>query len=164
VVIIAAGVAYAALAGMPLVTGLYAACCRRWWRCCGALHAAVGGADRADLAAGGASLSGLAEPGSARWVDLAVWLALLSGLLQLVLGRRAASAGCSTSSARPVLMGFTQAAALLIIASQLPALLGLKGSLQPADRQPQFDLRAAAYGWCSVALLLLAASAGRACP
>jgi len=35
--VIPQGVAYAALAGMPLVTGIYAAmlpCCRRWWRCC----------------------------------------------------------------------------------------------------------------------------------
>jgi hypothetical protein len=70
-------VAYAALAGMPLVTGLYAALLP-------ALVGVLWGASTR-LSVGptaltcllvAASLSGLAEPGSARWVDLAVWLAL----------------------------------------------------------------------------------------
>jgi SulP family sulfate permease len=149
-------VAYAALAGMPLVTGLYAALLP-------ALVGVLWGASTR-LSVGptaltcllvAASLSGLAEPGSARWVDLAVWLAFLSGLLQLVLGLGGFGWLLNVISA-PVLMGFTQAAALLIIASQLPALLGLKGSLASLLTQPQIDLRAAAYGLGSVALLLLA--------
>ena len=149
-------VAYAALAGMPLVTGLYAALLP-------ALVGVLWGASTR-LSVGptaltcllvAASLSGLAEPGSTRWVDLAVWLAFLSGLLQLVLGLGGFGWLLNVISA-PVLMGFTQAAALLIIASQLPALLGLKGSLASLLTQPQIDLRAAAYGLGSVALLLLA--------
>jgi SulP family sulfate permease len=37
----------------------------------------------------------------------------------------------------PVLAGFSQAAALLIIASQLPALLGLQGSLAQLLHSPR---------------------------
>ena len=64
----------------------------------------------------GASLTGLAEPGSAQWVLLAVWLALLSGAVQLALG---ASGGAWVLNlvSSPVLAGFTQAAALLLNAS-----------------------------------------------
>lgn len=149
-------VAYAALAGMPLVTGLYAALLP-------ALVGVMWGASTR-LSVGptaltcllvAASLTGMAEPGSARWVDLAVWLALMSGLLQLALGLGGFGWLLNIIST-PVLMGFTQAAALLIIASQLPALLGLKGSLSSLLTQPQFEAGAAAFGLLSLALLLLA--------
>ena len=151
-------VAYAALAGMPLVTGLYAALLP-------ALVAAMWGASTR-LSVGptaltcllvAASLTGMAEPGSARWVDLAVWLALLSGLLQLVMGLGGFGWLLNIISA-PVLMGFTQAAALLIIASQVPALIGLKGSLGSLLGEPSLDLRATAFGVASLALLLLGRS------
>ena len=123
------GVAYAALAGMPLVTGIYASLLP-------ALVAALWGASTR-LSVGptaltcllvSSSLTGLAEPGSAQWVELAVWLALLSGGVQLLmgLGRSGWLLNLVTS---PVLTGFTQAAALLILASQVPTLLGLEGSL-----------------------------------
>lgn len=122
--VIPQGVAYAALAGMPLVTGIYASLLP-------ALIAVLFSASPR-LSVGptaltcllvGASLSGLAEPGSAQWVALAVWLALLSGLLQIALGF--ARFGWLLNLVNsPVLMAFTQAAAVLIIASQLPALLG----------------------------------------
>lgn len=151
-------VAYAALAGMPLVTGLYAALLP-------ALVAAMWGASTR-LSVGptaltcllvAASLTGMAEPGSARWVDLAVWLALLSGLLQLIMGLGGFGWLLNIISA-PVLMGFTQAAALLIIASQLPALIGLKGSLSSLLGDPSLDLRATAFGVGALALLLLGRS------
>jgi SulP family sulfate permease len=73
----------------------------------------------------GASLSGMAEPGSPQWVALAVWLALLSGGVQLLLGVGNYGWLINLVSA-PVMMGFTQAASLLIMASQVPALLGIK--------------------------------------
>ena len=52
----------------------------------------------------------------------------------------------------PVLSGFSQAAAVLIIASQLPALLGLKGSLSTLFHHPVLDLEGLAYGAASLAL------------
>ena len=100
----------------------------------------------------------MAEPGSAQWVALAVWMALLSGLLQLVLGvvRFGWLLNLVTS---PVLGGFTQAAALLILASQLPALLGLRTSWHALAQSPSphhFDFTALAFGLGSLALLVLA--------
>ncbi len=153
------GVAYAALAGMPLVTGIYAslvpALVAVLWS--SSTRLGVGPTALTSLLIG-ASLTGMAEPGSAHWVQLAAWMALLSGLLQLLLGalRFGWLLNLVTS---PVLGGFTQAAALLILASQLPALLGLRttwGALASDPSVHHFDLRALAFGLGSLALLVLA--------
>src|SRR5690606_15583616 len=74
------------------------------------------------------ALSGKAAPGSAEWVALAGWLAVLSGLIQIGLGTLRQGWLMDLVSS-PVLMAFTQAAALLIITSQLPGMLGVSGSL-----------------------------------
>src|SRR3954466_10908630 len=87
VIMIPQSVAYAGLAGMPLITGLYATFLP--------MLAAVLFSASTRLSVGpsalssvlvGASLIGLAEPGSGQWVMLAVWLALLSGMMQLAVG------------------------------------------------------------------------------
>lgn len=151
------GVAYAALAGMPLVTGIYAslipALVAVLWSASPRLG--VGPTALTSLLIG-TSLLGLAEPGSAHWVSLAVWIALLSGLLQWSLGALRAGWLLNLVTS-PVLNGFTQAAALLILASQLPALLGLRTTWHAFFTAPSvhhFDLRAAAIGLGSVALLM----------
>ncbi|PVY55609.1 MULTISPECIES: SulP family inorganic anion transporter [unclassified Simplicispira] len=153
------GVAYAALAGMPLVTGIYASLLP------GLVAVLWGSSTRLGVGPTaltslliGTSLSGLAVPGSAQWVSLAVWIALLSGALQLVLGlvRFGWLLNLVTS---PVLSGFTQAAALLILASQLPGLLGLHVSLTELIGSPSlqhFDVAGAAMGLGSIAALWLA--------
>lgn len=153
--VIPQGVAYAALAGMPLVTGIYASLLP-------ALIAVLFSASPR-LSVGptaltcllvGASLSGLAEPGSAQWIALAVWLALLSGLLQIGLGF--ARFGWLLNLVNsPVLMAFTQAAAVLIIASQLPALLGF-ADWDTLFTPPYLHWPALAFGVASFALLVLA--------
>ena len=152
-VLVPQAVAYAALAGMPLVTGLYAALLP-------ALVATLwGGTNRLSVGPTAltclliaSSLSGMAEPASPEWVALAVWLALLSGALQLVLGLVKAGWLLNLVSS-PVLTGFSQAAGVLIIASQLPALLGLDGPLTSLLTTPHFNLVGMAFGLCSLALL-----------
>ena len=153
------GVAYAALAGMPLVTGIYAslvpALVAVLWS--SSTRLGIGPTALSSLLIG-ASLTGMAEPASAHWVALAVWMALLSGLLQIVLGvvRFGWLLNLVTS---PVLGGFTQAAALLILVSQLPDLLGLHtgwAALAAAPSPGQFHLPALAFGVASLALLTLA--------
>lgn len=153
------GVAYAALAGMPLVTGVYAslipALVAVLWS--SSTRLGVGPTALTSLLIG-ASLTGLADPGSAEWVALAAWMALLSGMLQLVLGvvRFGWLLNLVTS---PVLSGFTQAAALLILASQLPALTGLRVPFEILLAGPQwshFDWIGAGFGLGSVAALVLA--------
>lgn len=125
-VMVPQAVAYAGLAGMPLVTGLYACLLPAL------LAGLLGSANRLSVGPAaltcvliGASLTGLAEPGSADWVSLAVWLSLLSGGIQLLLGLGNYGWLINLVSS-PVMMGFTQAASLLIMASQVPALLGVK--------------------------------------
>ena len=127
-------VAYAGLTGMPLVTGLYAGLLP--------LLVSVLFSSSTRLSVGpaaltcvltAASLVGLAEPGSPQWVALAVWLAILSGVIQLALGAGGFAWMLNLVSS-PVLLGFTQAAALLIMASQLPAFLGLQGPLSSVLR------------------------------
>ena len=159
-------VAYAAVAGMPLVTGIYAALLpslvAALWSSSSRLS--VGPTALTALMVSSA-LTGLAAPGSAEWVNLAVWLALLTGLAQLLLGFARFGWLLNIISA-PVLMGFTQAAALLILTSQLPALLGFKGNFYSMVTQawaqlsqlqvPLFQHAAAVFGLVSLVFLVLA--------
>jgi len=163
--VIPQGVAYASLAGMPLVTGIYASLLP-------ALVAVLFGASTR-LSVGptaltcllvGASLTGLAEPSSPEWVGLAVWLALFSGGLQVLLGLGRFGWLLNLVSA-PVLMAFTQAAAVLIIGSQLPHLLGTPGwsEIQSLFGQgvalseiPAPHAMSMAFGLGSLAILIIA--------
>ena len=161
-------VAYAALAGMPLVTGLYAAL----------LPAVVGvlwgGSTRLSIGPSAltcvlisASLAGMAQPGSALWVELAIWLALLAGTLQLLMGLLRYGWLLNLISS-PVMMGFTQAAGLLVMASQLPAISGWQpgGNIQASDLAFGLGSLAALFAakkwlpkWPSI-MLVVAATAG----
>ena len=156
VVMIPQSVAYAGLAGMPLVAGLYATFLPALVAVLfsASTRLSVGPSALSSVLVG-ASLVGLAQPTSASWVALAVWLALLAGGLQLAVGLTR-SAWVLNLVSSPVLTGFSQAAALLIIASQLPAMIGLKGSLGQLLHEPQFDLQALAYGATSLVLFVLA--------
>lgn len=154
--VIPQGVAYATLAGMPLITGIYAAMLP-------ALIAVLFSAS-SRLSVGptaltalliGTSLTGLAQPGSAQWVEMAVWLALMSGALQVGLGLFQFGWLLNLVSA-PVLMAFTQGAALLIISSQLPSLLGLHGNWHQLVNLSAWHLPSAAFGLICIALLTLA--------
>jgi SulP family sulfate permease len=142
-------VAYAALAGMPLVTGLYAALLPAligvMWG--GTLRLSTGPTALTCVLIS-ATLTGLAEPGSPLWVDMAIWLALMAGCLQLLMGAFKNGWLLNLISS-PVMMGFTQAAGLLIITSQLPALTGWQGGTS-------FNVPELAFGLGSLLLLLMA--------
>ena len=154
-VMIPQSVAYAGLAGMPLITGLYATFLPALVAVLfsSSTRLSVGPSALTSVLVG-ASLAGMAQPASGQWVQLVVWLALLSGGVQLALGA-SGSAWVLNLVSSPVLAGFSQAAALLIIASQLPAMLGLEGTLSSLWHQPQFDLMALGFGVVSVALFVL---------
>ncbi|MBS0428894.1 MAG: SulP family inorganic anion transporter [Proteobacteria bacterium] len=152
--VIPQGVAYAALAGMPLITGIYAALFPALIAVLFSSSArlSVGPTALTSLLVG-ASLAPLAVPGSREWVSLAVWLTLLSGAMQVLLG--AGRFGWLLRLVNsPVLMGFTQGAAVLITLSQLPALLGFTGrSFAQALHGPPPDFIAIAFGLGSMAML-----------
>ena len=163
-VMVPQSVAYAQLAGMPLVTGLYA--------CFLPLLLAALFSRSTRLSVGpsalssvlvGASLVGLAEPGSMQWVALAVWLALLAGAVQLAVGAGGAAWALNLVSS-PVLTGFTQAAALLIIASQLPALFGVAGPLAALLQAPLPSAETLGYGLGSLLLFELGKRYARRVP
>lgn len=156
VVMIPQSVAYAGLAGMPLVTGLYATFLPALLSVLFSASTRLStGPSALSSVLVGASLIGMAEPASASWVLLAVWLALLAGFLQLFVGLTG-SAWVLNLVSSPVLAGFSQAAALLIIASQLPALIGLEGPLAQVLHSPRLDLQALGYGVASLLIFIVA--------
>ena len=154
--IIPQGVAYAALAGMPLITGIYASLLP-------ALMAVLFSASQR-LSVGptaltailvSASLGGMATPGSAEWVNLTVWLSLMTGLLQVVLGF-ARFGWLLNLVSSPVLMAFTQGAGVLIISSQIPAMLGFTNGWSTLATGAGIDWASLVFGLVTLVLLLLA--------
>lgn len=162
-VLIPQAIAYATLAGMPPETGLYAALLPA---VIGALWGssqllAVGPVALTSLLVFG-SLSPMAVPGSGQWVALAIWLAVYSGLFQFLLGAFRLGRVADLVS-QPVIHGFINAAALIIIASQLPDLFGLHGmpsgqwrSLASGSAElPAGALISSLFGIAAVLLLVL---------
>ncbi len=154
--VIPQGVAYAALAGMPLITGIYASLLP-------ALVAVLFSASQR-LSVGptaltailvSASLGGMAVPGSAEWVNLTVWLSLMTGLLQVVLGF-ARFGWLLNLVSSPVLMAFTQGAGVLIILSQIPAMLGFTNGWSTLATGAGMDWASLVFGLVTLVLLLLA--------
>ena len=163
-VLVPQALAYATLAGMPPETGLYAALIPSiigvLWGSSPLL--AVGPVALTSLLTF-ASLQPLATPGSAEWVQLAIWLAIYSGLIQFALGALKLGAVANFVSF-PVISGFINAAALIIIFSQLPALLGLPGHLDlgwfgraaaTLRESPAQMAATAAFGLGALVLLML---------
>ncbi|NJB87049.1 SulP family sulfate permease [Lewinella marina] len=125
VVLIPQAMAYGLLAGVDPVYGLYAALLPLlvYTLLASSPHVAVGPTALASLL----TLSGLthlATPNTPEFLLLAVALAALTGLLQLLFGLLRLGGMVSLLS-RPVLSGFVSAAALLIVASQVKSFLGL---------------------------------------
>ena len=154
--VIPQGVAYAALAGMPLITGIYASLLP-------ALVAVLFSASQR-LSVGptaltailvSASLGGMATPGSTEWVNLTVWLSLMTGLLQVVLGF-ARFGWLLNLVSSPVLLAFTQGAAVLIISSQIPAMLGFTQGWSGLLTGAGIDWASMVFGLVTLVLLLLA--------
>jgi len=124
-VLIPQSMAYAQLAGLPAYYGLYAAFLPP-------MVAALWGSS-AQLATGpvavvsllsASALAPLAASGSERFIALAVLLALMVGLIQLTLGVFKLGVVVNFLS-HPVIVGFTNAAAIIIGLSQLNKLFGL---------------------------------------
>ncbi|PKO55261.1 MAG: sodium-independent anion transporter, partial [Betaproteobacteria bacterium HGW-Betaproteobacteria-19] len=163
-VLIPQSLAYAQLGSLPPYIGLYAALLPAL---IGALFGSCGQLSTGPVALTalltGASLLPLARPDTPEFLALAVLLALLSGLIQLALGVLRLGWLLNLLS-HPVLMGFINAAALVICLSQLPPLLGLalpQGGQFIADLIRAFSsgdgihLQAALFGLGALATLIL---------
>lgn len=124
-IVLPQGVAFATIAGLPPEFGLYAAIVP-------AIVAALFGSSRhmvtgpttAISIAVFASVSPLAEPGSASYISLVLTLTFLTGLLQLLMGL-ARMGGLVNFISHTVVIGFTAGAAVLIAVSQVKHFLGL---------------------------------------
>lgn len=126
-VLIPQALAYAKLAGLDPVHGLYAAVAAP---IAGAVvgsspYLQTGPVAVTSLLTFGA-LSSLGDPQTARFALLAGLLAILVGLIRLGVGVVGAGPIAYLMS-QPVVVSFTAAAALLIICSQVPGLLGAEG-------------------------------------
>jgi SulP family sulfate permease len=125
VVVLPQGVAFATLAGMPPVYGLYAAMVP-------AIIAALFGSSRY-LVSGPttaasivvfSALSVLAEPGSPEYIGYALTLTFMVGVIELTMGLARLGALVNFIS-HSVIVGFTAGAAILIAASQLKHFFGI---------------------------------------
>ena len=124
-VMIPQSLAYAKLAGLPPQVGLYAALLPA---VIAALFGSCGQLSTGPVALSGllvgASILPLAAGDPARALALALLLALLSGLIQLAIGVLRLGWLLNLLSV-PVLMGFVNAAALIICLTQIPPLFGV---------------------------------------
>lgn len=165
--------AYAALAGMPPVAGLYASIVPL------VAYAMLGTSGQ--LAVGpvaivslltASTLAPLAAGDPARYVMLAGLLAVMVGVIQVVLGLLRAGRLTALLS-HPVVSGFTSAAAIVIATSQLDKLLGVSigrpdgwtgriGALLSSVEGTH--LPTLAVGTIAIALLLLGKRFGRRIP
>jgi SulP family sulfate permease len=159
VVLVPQSLAYAQLAGMPAYRGLFAAAI--------APLVAAPFASSPYLQPGPtavsalltyAALSPLAPLGSAQYMALGLLLALLVGVIRLAVGLLRAGVLAHLMS-EPLLVGFVPAAALIIVASQLPVVLGV-------DTRGENDFYRAAWalahvdGWQVEAIAIAALVSG----
>jgi SulP family sulfate permease len=125
VIVLPQCVAFATLAGMPIEYGLY---CAMVPAVIAALFGSswhlVSGPTNAISIVLFASLAPLAEPGSARYVELALTVTLLVGAMQLAMGLARLGTLVNFIS-HTVIVGFMAAAAVVIIDAQLSTFFGL---------------------------------------
>ncbi|MFC4334971.1 SulP family inorganic anion transporter [Salininema proteolyticum] len=157
-VLVPQSMAYAALAGLPPSAGIHAAVVPL------AAYAAVGSSGTVSIGPSAITamvtasvLAPLADGSPGRYTVLAGALALLVGAVHLFLGATGLSSATRLLS-RPVIAGFTAAAALIIAAGQIGPLLG--AATERADALPGLiGETASAAGDVDAATVALAAGA-----
>lgn len=125
VMLIPQSMAYASLAGLPPVYGLYASLLPLVaYALMGTSRHLAFGIMAIDCLIVAAAVSVLATPGSPEYIGLVLLFTLMVGLFQLLLGLLRFGFLVHLLS-RPVISGFTGAAAIVICLSQLKSLLGI---------------------------------------
>ncbi len=138
IMLVPQGMAYALLAGLPPVYGLYASIFPLiMYAILGTSRQLAVGPVAMDsiLVAGGVGT--LAASGTQQYISMAIFLALYVGAIQVVMGTLRLGIVVNFLS-KPVIAGFTAAAALIIGSSQLKHLLGIeisRGSVLSAIQQ-----------------------------
>lgn len=125
VMIVPQAMAYAVIAGLPPIYGLYASVVPLLaYALMGTSKQLISGPLAIDMVIVGAGVGMLAAPGSSEFVALAILLAAMVGAVQIAMGFMQLGFLADLLS-RPVIAGFTSAAALIIGFSQLGNLLGI---------------------------------------
>lgn len=124
IVLIPQSMAYALLAGVPPIYGLYASLVPLVvYALLGTSGQLAAGIIAIDMLVVHAGLSGLEPVSSADYVELAILLALMVGVIQLAMALTRMGFVANLLS-RPVMAGFTAGAAVIIAVSQLAGLAG----------------------------------------
>lgn len=163
IMLIPQGMAYAMIAGMPPIYGLYASTLPL------VVYALLGSSRQ--LAVGPVAMvslltftgvSALAEPGSETYIAWVIALTLMVGLMQVLLGLFRLGFLVNFLS-HPVISGFTSAAALIIGSSQIKHLLGVQipktehfheTIIALAQSLPQTEMWSLLIGVLSIALIV----------
>lgn len=125
IVLIPQGIAYAMIAGLPPIYGLYTAMIPQIiYAIFGTARQLAVGPVAMDSLIVGASIATLADVGTENFIEFAIMLASLIGVLQVLFGVFKLGFLVNFLS-KPVISGFTSAAALIIGVSQLNHLLGI---------------------------------------
>ena len=157
-VLIPQSMAYAQLAGLPAYYGLYAAflpvMIGALW---GSSHQLATGPVAMVSLLTGSALTQFAAPGTEQFIALAILLALMVGLMELAMGLFRLGAIVNFLS-HPVIVGFTNAAAIIIALSQFNKLLGVHSARSDRFLADVWDvvLRSADTHWPTLAMGLLA--------
>ncbi|TXF91144.1 sulfate permease [Neolewinella aurantiaca] len=126
IMLIPQGMAYAMLAGLPPIHGLYAATLPLIaYAILGTSRQLAVGPVAMDSLLTAASLGAITVVGADNYIALAALLALMVGVVQLAAGVMRLGFLVDLLS-RPIISGFTSAAAIIIGASQLKHLLGIE--------------------------------------
>jgi len=124
-ILVPQSMAYAQLAGLPVVYGLYASfipvIIAALWGSSNQLH--TGPVAMLSLMSAAALIT-FATPGSPEFIELSIMLAMMVGVLRLALGVFRLGAIVNLLSS-PVIVGFTNAAALIIGFSQISKVIGV---------------------------------------
>jgi SulP family sulfate permease len=165
VMLVPQAMAYALLAGLPAVYGLYASLVPLvvYPIAATSRHIALG-VTAIDMIVVAAGVSLVATPGTPEYIGLVVILSLMVGTIQIVFGALRLGFIVNLLST-PVVTGFMTAAALFIAVSQIGTFVGasmhLEGSsfialaTAVAHALPDGRILASAVGFCSLVVLLL---------
>ena len=157
-VLIPQSMAYAQIAGLPAYYGLYAAflpvIIGAMW---GSSHQLATGPVAMVSLLTGSALTQFATPGSEQFIALAILLALMVGVMELAMGLFRLGAIVNFLS-HPVIVGFTNAAAIIIALSQFNKLLGVHSARSDRFLADVWDvvLRIGDMHWPTLAMGLLA--------
>ena len=148
---------YALVAGLPIEYGLYACILPP------IIYALLGTSNKLSIGPVAldsililSGLSMLAEPGTEEYLDLAITLTLMVGLIQAFFGIIRFGFIASFLS-YPVILGYTSAAALVIMVSQFESLLGISvDGVETLNRLSQIASEFSAWHWPTLVLSVVA--------